>query len=97
MIKIRAELKLYVGKNKRQTPFTSGYRPAFDILKDTLTSGMINLLDRDFFYPGDQGVVEIKFIHIQANEIERFKTYYFYEGENMFGEIKILTVSESVE
>jgi hypothetical protein len=95
MIKIIAELKLYVGKNKRQTPFTSGYRPAFSILEDTLTSGMINLLDRKEFYPGDQGIVEIKFIHIETNEIERLKTYYFYEGENVFGEIKVLTLSSS--
>ncbi len=86
MITVKAKLKLYKGTQKRQIPFQDGYRPAFDIFSDSLISGMIHLVDREYFYPGDEGVVEIKFLY---NDIKKNKVYYFYEGEKKFGEIII--------
>jgi translation elongation factor EF-Tu-like GTPase len=58
MIRIRARINLF---NVRKTPFFAGYRPAFNFIPETFTSGRIQLLDREEFHPGDSGVVEIWF------------------------------------
>ena len=60
MIRIIASIRLY--KDGRRTPFYSGYRPLFDFIEETKTSGQITLLDREAFYPGDEGVVELAFL-----------------------------------
>ena len=60
MIRIIASIRLY--KDGRRTPFSSGYRPLFDFIEETKTSGQITLLDREDFYPGDEGIVEIAFL-----------------------------------
>ena len=64
MIRIKAVIKLY--NDGRKTPFTSGYRPLFDFIEETKTSGQITLIDREVFYPGDEGIVEIAFLHRRA-------------------------------
>lgn len=92
MIRVRAHIKLYAGVGKRKTPFTNGYRPLFDVLEDTKTSGMITLLDRDSFRPGDEGVVEIKFINANCDEGTRF---YFYESVEPLGEGVVLELLET--
>ena len=89
MIKVRAKIKLYSGINKRTTPFTNGYRPLFNVLEETKTSGMIALLDREEFHPGDEGVVEIKFLNADCIEGTQFL---FYEGEEPLGEGVVLDV-----
>ena len=92
MNKIKAKIKLYSGINKRKTPFTNGYRPLFDVLEETQISGMITLLDREEFRPGDEGVVEIKFLH--ANCIKGTQ-FLFYESEEPLGEGVVLEVLAS--
>ena len=92
MIRVRAHIKLYAGAGKRKTPFTSGYRPLFDVLEDTKTSGMITLLDRDSFEPGDEGGVEIKFINANCDEGTKFN---FYESVEPLGEGVILELLEA--
>lgn len=89
MIKIRAKIKLYSGISKRKTPFTNGYRPLFDVLEETKTSGMITLLDREKFHPGDEGVVEIKFLDADCVEGTQFL---FYESKEPLGEGIVLEV-----
>ena len=42
MIRIIASIRLY--KDGRRTPFYSGYRPLFDFIEETKTSGQITLL-----------------------------------------------------
>lgn len=64
MIRIKAIIKLYT--DGRKTPFFSGYRPLFDFIEETKTSGQITLIDREAFYPGDEGIVEIAFLHRKA-------------------------------
>ncbi|MBL7249127.1 hypothetical protein [Alloalcanivorax marinus] len=83
MVKVRAKIKLYSGGGKRKTPFKSGYRPLFNVLEKTLVSGMITLLDREDFKPGDEGVVEINFLEADCSEGTRF---FFYEGVEPLGE-----------
>lgn len=89
MNQVKAKIKLYSGIGKRQTPFTNGYRPLFDVIAETKTSGMITLLDREEFRPGEEGVVEIKFL--QANCIEGTH-FFFFEGKEPLGEGVVLEV-----
>ena len=91
MVRIRARIKLYIGKNKRKTPFISGYRPLFDLEEGTKISGMIILLDRDSFDPDDEGVVEIKFLNMDRPVGAQF---YFYEGAEPLGEGTVLEFIE---
>lgn len=87
-------MKLYSGTNKRKTPFFDGYRPLFDIEGHGLTSGMINLLDRKEFSPGDNGIVEIKFL--DADIVVGDKLY-FYEAIEPLGECTVLQIFEPPE
>ena len=89
MIKLRARLKLYKGDAKRKTAFISGYRPLFDVLSDTLTSGMITLLDRTEMQPGDEAVVEIKLLEGNCSEGEKF---HFFESSEPLGEVVVLDI-----
>ena len=89
MVRIRAHIKLYMGAGKRKTPFTSGYRPLFDVLGETKTSGMITLLDREGFEPGDEGIVEIKFVEANCVVGTRFT---FYESVEPLGDGVVLEV-----
>lgn len=91
MKKILANLKLYIGVNKRKTAFSDGYRPLFDIEERGLTSGMITLLDRKEFLPGAEGIVEIKFFDAQVLEGDKL---YFYEAEEPLGECSVVRVLE---
>ncbi|WP_157572147.1 hypothetical protein [Hydrogenophaga taeniospiralis] len=89
MKKILARLKLYSGANKRKTAFVTGYRPLFDIEGYGFTSGMIALLDRKEFMPGDEGVVEVKFLDVGVVEGAKL---YFYEAVEPLGECLVLQV-----
>jgi translation elongation factor EF-Tu-like GTPase len=91
MKKILANLKLYSGNNKRKTAFFDGYRPLFDIEGHGLKSGMITLFDRKEFLPGDEGVVEIKFLDADVAEGDKL---YFFEAVEPLGECSILQVVE---
>lgn len=83
MVKVKAKIKLYSGPNKRQTPFTDRYRPLFDVLEGTKTSGMITLLDRDEFRPGEEGGVEITFLDANCTKGTKF---HFFESMEPLGE-----------
>ena len=91
MKKILANLKLYIGKNKRKTAFSDGYRPLFNIEGYGLRSGMITLFDRKEFLPGDEAVVEIKFLDAEVAEGDKL---YFYEAVEPLGECSILQVTK---
>lgn len=89
MVRVKAKIKLYSGLNKRQTPFSNRYRPLFDVLEGTKTSGMITLLDREEFSPGDEGVVEITFLNANCYEGTLF---HFYESIEPLGEGTVLEI-----
>ena len=61
MVKIRAYIKLY--EKGRKTPFYSGYRPLFNFIEEMKTSGRIDLIDKELFFPGEEGEVEILFLN----------------------------------
>ncbi len=94
MIRIKAVIKLY--SDSRKTPFLSGYRPLFDFIEETKTSGQITLIDRKAFYPGDEGIVEIAFLHRKAlgdNFFEGTK-FTFGEGRKPLGKGKVIEILE---
>lgn len=94
MIIIKAKIKLFKGKNKRQTPFMSGYRPLFKFIQETLTSGQINLINQKHFQPGEEGIVEIKFLNKEflGDDFEIGKNFTFYEAKEPLGEGKVLEI-----
>lgn len=96
MITIKAMLHLY--DNIRKTPFSNGYRPAFDFGSESLTSGRI-LLDNEnqLFYPNKTEEVKINFMFNEFfnNRLKVGERIYFYEGSNQLGEIEILEILEN--
>ena len=94
MIKIKARIKLFEGTNKRQTPFTSGYRPLFRFVEKTMTSGQISLLDKDKFMPGEEGIVEIAFLNKEflGGDFRVGRLFNFYESKEPLGEGEILEI-----
>jgi len=92
MITLKAKLHLY--KNVRNTPFQSGYRPAFDFGKDNFTSGRILLeANKELFYPGETDTVEINFLFPEfLGEINNGEKVFFYEGSHRVGEIEIISL-----
>lgn len=92
MIRIKAVIKLY--KDGRITPFFNGYRPLFDFVEKMKTSGQITLIDRDAFYPGDEGLVEITFLKEEylGNSFSEGVKFTFGEGRAPLGEGKVLEI-----
>lgn len=84
----KAIVRLYKKERGRKTPFNSGYRPIFSFTgKETKTFGQITLIDREEFYPGDEGEVEIKFLSkFLAEDFCKGRTFIFSEGEEPLGE-----------
>ena len=86
MVKIIAYIKLY--EKGRKTPFRSGYRPLFNFIEEMKTSGRIDLIDREQFGPGEEGVVEILFIYREylGSDFGVGKKFQFGEGIVPLGE-----------
>jgi elongation factor Tu len=61
MVHIIARIKLYEGG--RKTPFANGYRPLFDFIQGRKSSGQITILDKQLFFPKDEGIVQIDFLN----------------------------------
>lgn len=86
MVKIRAHIKLY--ESGRKTPFNSGYKPLFNFIEEMKTSGRIDLIDKEQFYPGEEGDVEIIFLNRDylGSDFDIGKTFLFGEGAVPLGE-----------
>ena len=86
MVKIRAYIKLY--EKGRKTPFYSGYRPLFNFIEEMKTSGRIDLIDKELFFPGEEGEVEILFLNRNylGDDFNIGKMFLFGEGEIPLGE-----------
>jgi translation elongation factor EF-Tu-like GTPase len=94
MIKVKARIKLYKDERCRKTPFVSGYRPLFNFIPEMKTSGQITLLDRKEFFPGDEGVVEIAFLHkeLLGGNFGEGTKFTFGEGMEPLGDGEIIEV-----
>jgi translation elongation factor EF-Tu-like GTPase len=92
MIKIKAKIRLYI--NGRITPFANGYRPLFNFIDEMKTSGMIHLINKNEFCPGEEGVVEISFLDNQylGTNFGKGTGFTFGEGREPLGEGEILEI-----
>ena len=59
LICVKAKIRLF---HRRTVPVYDGYRPVFNFVTESKVGGLIRLLDREFFSPGEIGVVEIQFL-----------------------------------
>lgn len=94
MIKIKAEIELYSGDEKRRTPFFSGYRPGFEFIAEMRTDGAIKLLDRESFSPGEQGQVEIVFLSGKylGDSFSEGSKFRFFESAEPIGEGTVMEI-----
>lgn len=86
MVKLKANIKLY--ENGRLSPFKSSYRPVFNFIDEMKTSGQIELIDKDEFFPGEEGIVNITFISRKylGKDFAVGKRFFFGEGIEFLGE-----------
>lgn len=94
MIQIIAKLRLYNISNARKTPFATNYRPMFNTIPNMKTSGNIILIDRELFYPGDEGIVKIYFLNKKLIHDIVFigAEITFGEGPIVVGEAEVLAI-----
>lgn len=92
LFKIKALIK--INKDGRRTwPILTGYRPGFKFGDKMQTSGCILLLNGKDLKPGEEGVVDIKFVSNELlGEIGIGTKFRFYEGpyEIKHGEVREL-------
>ncbi|MRG44192.1 hypothetical protein GFS24_03655 [Chitinophaga sp. SYP-B3965] len=93
IITVLAEITLYEGGGMRNTPFTNGYRPLFN-LRDVSTkiSGHINIVERECFSPGETGKVTISFLQgmVDDSSFNINEEFTFGEGIGILGKGRIL-------
>lgn len=96
MIKVKAKIRLYKSASSRKTPFKSGYRPMFNFIEEMKTSGQIILNDKEEFFPGDEGVVEITFLNKDylGNNFGIGTKFTFGEGREPLGEGEIKEINQ---
>ena len=85
MIRSRARNNLF---HVRKTPLLTGFRPTFQFIPQTYTSGSIQLLDREEFHPGESGSVEIWFSVPESlgDDFRAGKRFTFGEGPHVLGD-----------
>lgn len=99
MIKVKATISLFKGAGKRTMPITCGYRPLFEFLSTSRTSGSIQLIDCPTLAPGEEANAEITFLNqiFLGSDFTVGRKAYFYETEEPLGEILILEILDGEE
>lgn len=99
MVKVKADIELFkTSEGGRKTPFINGYRPLFDFSgARTLTSGKIDVIERDGLSPGETGKVIITFIKgiIDDSHFKVGERFSFGEGVNLTGQGTIIEIIEN--
>lgn len=93
MITIRAKINLYNNKG-RTWSIKTGYRPLFNFVSDSKTSGQITVLDQEEIEVGCEAEVLINFISdsFLGNDFIIGKQFTFDEGGIALGEGEILEI-----
>jgi GTPase len=96
MVKIIGHVLLY--DTGRKSAIKSGYRPIFDFNTGIKTSGKIELIDLEEFFPGSEGIVKITFLNKKylGDEFSIGSKFFFGEGAIVLGEGIVLEITESV-
>ena len=94
MVQIISKIKLFSTTRGRKTSFKNGYRPMFNFITETKTSGQITLIDREDFYPGEEGIVKILFLNKKylGFGFGKGTVFTFQEGKELLGEGEVLEV-----
>lgn len=81
-----------------KTCFISGYRPAFRIKDDYLTTGIIRLINQDELAYGDSATAEIWFItpEYYPHCIEQGQRIVFQEGATIHGYITVTQINNKL-
>ncbi|NHN28087.1 hypothetical protein FIA58_020610 [Flavobacterium jejuense] len=92
MIKIKAKIRLK--SDVRKTGFTTGYRPLFNFINESKTSGKIVLIEQDVFKPGEFNDVFIYFSNKDylGSNFKVGKKFTFDEGIEIVGEGEIMEI-----
>ena len=92
MIKVTAKIKLFKGPSKRNTPISNGYRPTFNFIEESRTSGSMQL--KEDLIPGQERVIEIHFLNNDylGEDFGPGTTFSFFEGEEALGEGMIISI-----
>jgi hypothetical protein len=93
MIRIKAKIILYKGTG-RTWPIKTGYRPLFNFIPLSKTSGSITVIDKYGIEVGSTGNVFIKFANgdFLGKDILIGKQFTFDEGTIALGEGEILEI-----
>lgn len=92
LFKIQAEITVNE-TGGRTWPIKSGYRPGFNFTNKGLTSGSINLLDKQELKPGEKGIVEVSFVSNELlGELQSGNEFKFYEGAVEIGIGEVIKV-----
>ena len=82
--------------NKRTSGkfFATGYRPAFQILDDYLTTGEITLINKDILQVNETGEAFIRFLtpEVYPKSLSIGKKIVFQEGDFITGEIIVVAI-----
>lgn len=96
MIIIKAKITFY--KNTGRTwPMKTGYRPLFNFISESKTSGYITVLNQDQIEVGSKGDVLIKFAtdKFLGNDFAIGKRFTFDEGSIALGEGEVLEIKSN--
>ena len=95
-IKVIVKVILFSGKKKRNIPIKNGYRPLFNILESTKSSGYFYSIESGLIYAGKIGVAEIHFIYSLEllNQIKSGNSFSFSEANEILGEVNIIKILE---
>lgn len=94
---IQAKIKINT-EGGRTWDIKSGYRPGFSFIPRSQTSGAITLLNEEKLSPGEQGIVEVKFVTDKLlGDIKPGIQFKFYEGHTEIGSGEVLEVVGWVE
>lgn len=87
-------------KNKRpsRNSIYSGYRPAFKVKDDYLTTGIIKLIDIEELLYDNEAKAEIWFItpELYSNSLEVGQTIQFQEGKIVHGFATVIKINNKI-
>lgn len=89
---------LVTNLRKSKNAFATGYRPAFQIRMDYLSTGEIILIDKSSLDFGDTAEAFIRFLtpNVYPFSLWEGKKVYFMEGDNITGEATIKEIYNSI-
>jgi elongation factor Tu len=96
---IKADIEVMIKNNRpNKDNLYTGYRPAFKVKEDYLTTGLIRLIDCDELSYGEENIAEVWFITPEQypNCLEVGQTIYFQDGAKVQGFVTITKINNKI-